>query len=102
MPRDLRDDTTLTGDPERPGRFHAHIPDAWKVVYIFGGVSMYAALRAMQEALGRADLSLVTANAIFLSPVPAGPIQAGMPGANVAIEFDKLASSTRRLNPGGT
>src|SRR6476659_3343693 len=74
MPRDLRDDTALTADPDRTGRFHAHLPDGWKVVYIFGGVSMYAALRAMQEALGRTDLELVTANAIFLSPVPPGPI----------------------------
>jgi acyl-CoA thioesterase len=74
MPRDLRDDTALTADPDRPGRFHANIPDGWKVVYIFGGVSMYAALRAMEEALGRDDLELVTANAIFLSPVPSGPI----------------------------
>ncbi len=74
MPRDLRDDTTLTPDADRPGRFHADIPDGWKVVYVFGGVSMYAALRAMQEHFGRTDLSLVTANAIFLSPVPPGPI----------------------------
>jgi acyl-CoA thioesterase len=74
MARDIRDDTALTADPERPGRFHAHLPEAWKVVYIFGGVSMYAALRAMQERLGRPDLSLVTANAIFLAPVPPGPI----------------------------
>ena len=74
MPRDLRDDTTLTADPNRHGRFHGHLPDAWKVVYIFGGVSMYAALRAMEEQLGRTDLSLVTANAIFLAPVPPGPI----------------------------
>jgi acyl-CoA thioesterase len=74
MPRDLRDDTRLTRDAERPGRFHAHLPDAWKVVYIFGGVSMYAALRAMQEQLGRPDLDLVTANAIFLAPVPPGRI----------------------------
>jgi acyl-CoA thioesterase len=74
MPRDLRDDTTLRADPEQPGRFHADIPDAWKVVYIFGGVSMYAALRAMEQQLGRDDLSLVTANAIFLAPVPPGPI----------------------------
>ena len=74
MPRELRDDTILTADPDRRGRFHGNLPDAWKVVYIFGGVSMYAALRAMQEHLGRTDLALVTANAIFLSPVPAGPI----------------------------
>src|SRR3954453_9886422 len=74
MPRDLRDDTTLTADPDRPGRFHGNLPDAWKVVYIFGGVSMYAALSAMEQQLGRTDLSLVTANAIFLAPVPPGPI----------------------------
>ncbi len=41
---------------------------------MFGGVSMYAALRAMEEALGRSELPLVTANAIFLAPVPPGPI----------------------------
>ncbi len=35
---------------------------------------MFAALRAMREALGRDDLPLVTANAIFLAPVPPGPI----------------------------
>ena len=74
MPHDLRADTTLTPDGARPGRFHADLPDAWKVVYVFGGVSMYTALRAMQEALDRSDLDLVTANAIFLAPVPPGPI----------------------------
>jgi acyl-CoA thioesterase len=73
-PHDIRDDTRLTPDTAVPGRFHGNIPDAWKVVYTFGGVSMYAALRAMQEALGRDDLDLVTANAIFLTPVPPGPI----------------------------
>src|SRR5262249_4569104 len=74
MPADLRADTMLTPDPTRPGRLHGEIPEDWKVVYVFGGVSMYAALRAMQEALGRPDLDLVTANAIFLAPVPPGPI----------------------------
>jgi acyl-CoA thioesterase len=74
MAHDLRADTVLTPDPQVAGRFHAHLPDAWKVVYIFGGVSMYAALRAMQEALARSDLGLVTANAIFLAPVPPGDI----------------------------
>ncbi len=73
-PRDLRADTTLTPDSERRGRYHADIPDGWKVVYVFGGVTMYAALRAMQEALGRPELRLVTANAIFVAPVPPGPV----------------------------
>src|SRR5262245_827792 len=71
----LRQDTTLTRDPEVATRFHADLPDAWNVMHIFGGVSMYAALRAMGEALGRPDLQLVTANAIFLAPVTAGPVR---------------------------
>ena len=53
LPRCLATSATTrrcTPDPDQPGRFHADIPDAWKVVYIFGGVSMYAALRAMDEA----------------------------------------------------
>ena len=73
-PHDLRTDTTLTPDPDVPGRVRADISDAWKVMYVFGGVSMYSALRAMQEALDRPELPLVTANAIFLAPVTPGPI----------------------------
>src|SRR5437868_5252880 len=73
-PRNLRADTVLTPDADIAGRFHAELPDDWKVVYIFGGVSMYTALRAMREALGRPELELVTANAIFLAPVPPGPV----------------------------
>jgi len=74
MPHDLWSDTTLTRDHGRPRRFHAHIPDAWKVVYVFGGVSMFTALRAMRQSLARDDLSLVTANAIFVAPVPPGAV----------------------------
>ena len=55
-PRNLRADTVLTPDPDVAGRFHADIPEGWKVVYVFGGVTMYTALRAMQEALGRPEL----------------------------------------------
>jgi acyl-CoA thioesterase len=73
-PRNLAADTQLTRDAAVPGRFHADIPDDWKVVYVFGGVTMYTALRAMREALARPDLGLVTANAIFVAPVPPGPV----------------------------
>src|SRR5689334_1293914 len=73
-PSDLVADTALTPDGDVAGRYHAHIPDAWKVVYVFGGVTMYTALRAMREALARSDLRLVTANAIFVAPVPPGPV----------------------------
>lgn len=71
---DLLRDTTLTPDPDVAGRYHGTISEAWKVMYAFGGVSMTACLRAMQHHLGRPDLDLVTANAIFCSPVPCGPI----------------------------
>ena len=72
--RDLRADTALTRDPANPSRFRGEINEGWKVVYVFGGVTMYTALRAMQEALNRPELPLVTANAIYLAPVPPGPI----------------------------
>jgi acyl-CoA thioesterase len=72
--RDLRADTILTPDADIDGRFHASIPEGWKVMYVFGGVSMYTALRAMAESLARPELPLVTANAIFLAPVPPGPL----------------------------
>jgi acyl-CoA thioesterase len=81
MARDLRVDTALTRDATHPGRLHARLPDDWKVVYVFGGVSMYAALRAMDESVGRPDLELVTANAIFVAPVPPG---------NITIDVDVL------------
>jgi len=73
-PSNLVADTVLVRDRAVPGRFHADIPDTWKVVYVFGGVTMYTALRAMREALARPDLRLVTANAIFVAPVPPGPV----------------------------
>lgn len=67
---DLLADTTLVPDDSVEGRYHGIIPAAWRIEYAFGGVTMTAALRAMQEHLGRPDLQLVTANAIFCAPVP--------------------------------
>jgi acyl-CoA thioesterase len=73
-PGDLLRDTSLTPDAERPGRYAGTIPEAWRVVYAFGGVTMTASLRAMEAHLARPDLPLVTANAIFCAPVPCGPV----------------------------
>ena len=39
-PGDLLRDTTLEPDPDLPGRYHGSIPEAWKVVYAFGGVTL--------------------------------------------------------------
>jgi acyl-CoA thioesterase len=74
MTGDLLRDTTLIPDADRPGRYTGSIPDAWRVMYAFGGVTMTAALRTMETHLDRPDLQLVTANAIFCAPVPCGPV----------------------------
>jgi acyl-CoA thioesterase len=74
QPGDLLRDTQLVPDEHRPGRYLGAIPDAWRVMYAFGGVTMTASLRAMEAHLARPDLQLVTANAIFCAPVPCGPV----------------------------
>jgi acyl-CoA thioesterase len=73
-PGDLLRDTSFEPEAGRPGRYVGSIPEAWRVVYAFGGVTMTAALRAMETELARPDLQLVTANAIFCAPVPCGPV----------------------------
>lgn len=73
-PGDLLRDTRLAADEHHPGRYLGTIPDAWRVMYAFGGVTMTASLRAMEAHLARPDLQLVTANAIFCAPVPCGPV----------------------------
>ncbi|MBI2706498.1 MAG: thioesterase family protein [Actinobacteria bacterium] len=53
-----------------PGCYVASIPEAWKVIYAFGGVSMACAVRAIQREVDRPDLDLLSAHAVFCSPVP--------------------------------
>jgi len=66
--------TQLGTDPAQPGRFHAHISDDSTIVHVFGGVSIYITLRAMREALHRDDLLPLSCTAMFLAPIPAGPL----------------------------
>ncbi len=73
-PGDFLRDTSLVPDPIVPGRYHGIIPEAWKIRYAFGGVTMGVSMRAMQTHLDRPDLSLITANTVFSSPIPCGPI----------------------------
>ncbi|MCB1003212.1 MAG: thioesterase family protein [Acidimicrobiales bacterium] len=68
----------MTGDfcadtavrPEGPNRWTADIPDDWRVIYAFGGVSMAVAVRAIAAAVDRHDLTLRSAHAVFCAPVP--------------------------------
>lgn len=105
---DLIPDTTLTPDPDVPGRFHGNISEAWRIQYAFGGVTMTAALRALSTAITRDDLRLVTANAIFIAPIPCGPIIAdvqllreGRGAAQVACDLRVPGDNTIALRAHG-
>ncbi|HKY15097.1 MAG TPA: thioesterase family protein [Microthrixaceae bacterium] len=71
---DIANDTTPTAVDGVPGRFTTVIPDGWRVMYAFGGVTMATALRAIEAAVDRPDLRLVTADATFCAAVPCGPV----------------------------
>ncbi len=71
---DFARDTDVVADPLQPGRWRADLPEAWKVFYAFGGATMATALRAATRALDRPDLHPVLATAVFISPVPCGPL----------------------------
>src|SRR5690606_12500736 len=72
---DVVADTQLVADPAHPGRFLGSLPESWKVIYAFGGVSMALALRGAQLAVDRPDLRLLSANAVFCAPVACGPVE---------------------------
>lgn len=72
---DFLADTTLTADPELPGRWYGAIPEAWKVVFAFGGMSMALAVRAIEQQLDRDDLELLSAHATFVAPVRCAPVE---------------------------
>jgi acyl-CoA thioesterase len=55
-------------------RFGVVIPDAWRVMYAFGGVTFATALRAIEAAVGRDDLRLVSAEGTFCQAVPTGSV----------------------------
>jgi len=58
----------------RPGWTSLDLTPAWNVFYAFGGTTMATAMRAAERSLDRPDLHLLTASAVFCSPIPAGPL----------------------------
>lgn len=68
-------DSDVQPDPERPGRYTLDLSPAWNVFYAFGGMTMACALRALVREVARDDLTLLTANALFIQPVTAGPVE---------------------------
>lgn len=57
-----------------PGRTSLVLGHQWRVMYVFGGITMATALRAIEAELDRPDLRLVTADATFCAAVSAGPV----------------------------
>jgi acyl-CoA thioesterase len=70
----LREDTTVTSDPSRPGRYLANMSSNWNILYVFGGMTMATAVSAARAALSQPSFELLSVNATFLAPVQAGPL----------------------------
>lgn len=94
---DFARDTDVRPDERVAGRFHADLPEAWRVFYAFGGCTMAVALRAAQRALDRDDLHPVSATAVFVSPVPCGPMTID---TEVLRSGRSAAQATATLRPG--
>lgn len=71
---DFLADTEPVGDPAVSGRYGCLLGDDWKALYVYGGATMGAALRAMCARLADPELRLLSVHALFLSPVPCGPL----------------------------
>lgn len=73
-PGDILTDTTAHPVPGATGRYTALIPEAWRVMYAFGGTTMATSVRAAVDHLDRPDLDLVAADATFCAAIPCGPL----------------------------
>ncbi len=105
-PGDILRDTTPHPVPGLPGRFTTTIPEAWRVMYAFGGTTMATALRAATVAVARDDLHLVSADATFCAAVPCGPVgvhvevlRQGRSGAQALVRLWALAPEADPADP---
>ena len=71
---EFRADTEV--EPAGDGRYRCALSDRWNAaLYPFGGVVLAIALRAAERELGDPSQRLRTATALFVSPVPVGPVE---------------------------
>jgi acyl-coenzyme A thioesterase PaaI-like protein len=103
---DIARDTVPTPVAGLEGRYEATIPEAWKVFYAFGGVTMALAIRTAEAALGRPELGIVTVQATFCQAVPCGPVamaaevlRSGRKGAQVQVRLWATEDSTGPVEP---
>lgn len=86
-----------------PGWYVADLPDDWNYVTPSGGVLMTVAMRAMRAELADAELGPVSANTLFCSPVPSGPLEIRVEvlrRGNAAAQVRAALSSSSQPGPG--
>ncbi len=74
MPADLARDTAVHA-LDQPGAYGATLPPHWSFLAPSGGVLLTTALRAMTAEVAYPGFRIVSATAVFCSPVPAGPLR---------------------------
>lgn len=106
-PGDVLADTIGVPVEGIPGRSSLVLGHQWRVMYVFGGITMAAALRAIEVELARPDLRLVTADATFCAAVPAGPVaiqvevlRQGRVGAQAQARLWRLSEGAADGEPG--
>jgi len=86
-----------------PGWYTADLCDDWNFMTPSGGVLMSIALRAMQAELDDPELRPLSATTLFMSPVPAGPMEIRVEllrRGGVAAQLRAELSSTTLPGPG--
>ncbi|MDB4975165.1 MAG: acyl-CoA thioesterase-like protein [Myxococcaceae bacterium] len=95
----LREDTAVTPDPTRPGRYRATISPHWNIMYVFGGLTMATAVSAARAALTQPSFDLLSATATYLSPIQAGPMTLDVRRLRVGKGSEQLAVDMRHGQP---
>jgi acyl-CoA thioesterase len=103
MPSDLALASAVQKLDRAPGWYVADLPEDWSYVTPSGGVLMTVAMRAMTAELADPSLRPVSANTLFCSPVPAGPLEIRVEvlrRGGAAAQLRAALSSTRQPGPG--
>jgi acyl-CoA thioesterase len=96
----LREDTTVTPDPDREGRYLASVSSSWNIMFVFGGLTMATAISAARAALAQPEFDLLSATATYLSPIHAGPMVLDVRKLRVGKGSEQLAVDMRHGRPG--
>ncbi|MDB4989630.1 MAG: Acyl-CoA thioesterase-like protein [Myxococcaceae bacterium] len=95
----LYEDTAVSADPSRPGRYLANISPNWNILYVFGGLTMATAISAARASLTQPHFDLLSATATYLSPIQAGPITLDVRKLRVGKGSEQIAVDMRHGQP---